>query len=1810
MKGTLQPLAKLFYLCILIVGSVQALSAQTTIYSDDFHYSNGTTSSAKWTTITTGCNLSSGGDYFEINGNKLEAKDLDCEAIWQSTTIDISDYDDVSVEIELQESGKCESSDYMKVYYILDGGSETMFSHNGNNYDDFNKLDAEQSGLNGDSLVILVKVRNDNGSEKHRILEIEVEGTYNPTVCTSETLYSEDFNYSDGTTSSAKWTISGSSPTNYFEVRDNKFKGNDLDGEAVWSSSVIDIDGYTDLEVSVDLSSYGNEMENSDYIEVYYKLNGGSEVLLTDGEQTNDFNDVTATASGMTGTSLQIIVRADNSYHNETQIFDNVIVTGCNTDTSTTSSAAISLSIDGTDANCYGSDDGSIDLTVDNGSGGAAASGSASSGCADSPTSSNSCTSCTSTAPLSGTLNVNSGTTICIPSGQTFSGYVNMNGGTLVVCGNIIPWSLNFTSGTIIINSSIALTNLTIGSNCRMENYGSVAISGNLTVTNEFENHGTLSVSNSITVNSSASFTNTNVVAVSGSVTNKNELDNSGIMNISNALTINSNATLNNECTINVNGAVTITDSLVNNGAVNGGNSATIYSNGTLLMGPNALFSATSLTLSGDVIGSGPSCASIEISGNTTVYSQGEIGANIDLCDANGIESNNGTISGSSDCSCSATGEVPSAETYTYEWSNGATTEDLSGLAPDVYVVTVTSSGGATATESYTIEEPDAISISETVTDANCNGASDGSISLSVTGGSEEYTYTWSTGSSDSTLTSVGYNVYSVTVTDDNGCEGTKMIGVGQPDALSASASASEETSTGAGDGSVSLTVSGGTSPYSYSWSNGSSSKDISSLSADTYSVTVTDNNGCTATASAVVTALAAPTSNVTTGSFIIDMGVTPQTVENGLMPYGLVYDLLANFQVPIEWVINPSKSKDGVDFIHNSRSYSGGPFIVDAAYRNTQVDSVIAHWESEGVEIDTAVSALYVPIYKTLDGFSTLVIDEDNENIITPYFANAGIPTSVYTVGLPADLESCDDLYVLPHADPTWNDHGALYQFVRNGGYIWSGCHAVSVLEGTYNSSNSSQQLNFLSEDGLQCYKKNKCSNHISENHGDPTGPYTYDPAYDAHPVMQFMGDLTPATENGSEDVYIPLSSGQWNSGTHRAITTANGTAPNEGVKLVFGHAYNDTSFGMVMYEAGHKLNNKGTEANQVAAQRAFFNFYLLASTEMGLSIDATAPVTTFSNNSTEQFSVSVSGGTAPYSYQWTSTLSGTFSSTSASSTNFTATNITSDVSGQIVCRVTDACGKINIVSIPVEATGESIDVPCFTWLGSTSGDWTNPNNWSCGVAPTCNDSVVIPAGTSNTATITSGKTGYANHLTIESGSTIAMGSTGTLRVCGDLNVNGTLNLSNGTVIFQGDTIQRISSSNSVTVLNKVEFNNSGATGVVLKNSIHIKNTVKFSDGYVYTLADTLYLLKDDGDDATVLSYSDSSYVIGKLNRAIDRNYDDYTFPVGKADNHELMWLTIKNSNLNGIDNITCWFSDLERNNDNEINFSDEDITYMAMHPKGMWTVEPNEQPSSGKYEIRVCIDHFDGLEDNNFGVLKRPKGGYASNWNNGNGSTGLLGLVGRVLNAGYGNLKNLTGFSEFGVGTGGGSSLPIQLTQFTAEYLKEDGHVKLNWTTEVEINNDYFIVQRSIDGYHYEDVANVKGAGNSNVEIDYTAYDQDPPAGLVYYRLKQYDFDGKYQYSDIVSVMVFHTAINSVKVYPNPANSFVNIELTTDSEQINVMILDMNGNLVKMLDGEHGGGTFNSRIDLDGQLPAGQYLVKIKAGSTENIKKLMIVH
>ena len=192
---------------------------------------------------------------------------------------------------------------------------------------------------------------------------------------------------------------------------------------------------------------------------------------------------------------------------------------------------------------------------------------------------------------------------------------------------------------------------------------------------------------------------------------------------------------------------------------------------------------------------------------------------------------------------------------YSFLWSNGATTEDLTGISAGNYCVTVTDANGCTADACETVNDPSCnMSASTAITDADCNGASTGSIDLTISNGTLPISYLWSNGVFFEDLTGIGAGTYSVTATDAVGCSVVASgLTVGEPAALNLSSSSTPALCNGALDGSIDLTVSGGTSPYNYLWSNATITQDLTGIGAGSYSVTVTDANGCSAVEAGVV---------------------------------------------------------------------------------------------------------------------------------------------------------------------------------------------------------------------------------------------------------------------------------------------------------------------------------------------------------------------------------------------------------------------------------------------------------------------------------------------------------------------------------------------------------------------------------------------------------------------------------------------------------------------------------------------------------------------------------------------------------------------------------------------------------------------------------------------------------------------------------------------------------------------------------------------------------------------------------------------
>ncbi|WP_181163650.1 T9SS type A sorting domain-containing protein [Pontibacter mangrovi] len=203
------------------------------------------------------------------------------------------------------------------------------------------------------------------------------------------------------------------------------------------------------------------------------------------------------------------------------------------------------------------------------------------------------------------------------------------------------------------------------------------------------------------------------------------------------------------------------------------------------------------------------------------------------------------------------------------------------------------------------------------------------------------------------------------------------------------------------------------------------------------------------------------------------------------------------------------------------------------------------------------------------------------------------------------------------------------------------------------------------------------------------------------------------------------------------------------------------------------------------------------------------------------------------------------------------------------------------------------------------------------------------------------------------------------------------------------------------------------------------------------------------------------------------------------------------------------------------------------------------------------------------------------------------------KEINISYYNLGADRGRQGIGFGNFNGyrtiGALPVELMFFRGAM--QSGNAKLSWATAQEVNNDKFVVERSQDGKNYSAIGEVKGNGNSITRINYSFTDTNPAEGINYYRLRQIDFDGAEEMSNIVAVQYKGQQVfqgNLAKVYPTLATDEVNVKLALDAAQITV--LDVSGRQVAQYS-----STGRELTIPVSQLQRGVYLVKVSGNSQQ---------
>lgn len=335
---------------------------------------------------------------------------------------------------------------------------------------------------------------------------------------------------------------------------------------------------------------------------------------------------------------------------------------------------------------------------------------------------------------------------------------------------------------------------------------------------------------------------------------------------------------------------------------------------------------------------------------------------------------------------------------YSYKWSNNATTQNISNLNPGTYTVTVTDANFCTKTASVTITQSNQLNGTVNVTNIPCNGQSNGSAMVNVTGGTTPYTYLWSTGTTTASITNRPAGTYTVTTTDANGCTAIDTAVITQPPALQVTLTVNNIVCTSQQIGAITTLVTGGTAPYTYKWSNNATTPNLANLPAGSYTVTVTDANGCTSTGTGGVAQIPNLMLTVTkenVSCFGAGDGTATVAVSGDVPPYRYAWSngdttATADNLTPGTYTVTVAGSAGCVGEANVTITQ---PTVLAA--QTTKVD-VSCNTGSTGKATVTATGGTTPYVYAWSNGASTPMI--------------TGLPAGTYTVTV-TDANECSDI-------------------------------------------------------------------------------------------------------------------------------------------------------------------------------------------------------------------------------------------------------------------------------------------------------------------------------------------------------------------------------------------------------------------------------------------------------------------------------------------------------------------------------------------------------------------------------------------------------------------------------------------------------------------------------------------------------------------------------------------------------------------------------------------------------------------------------
>lgn len=405
----------------------------------------------------------------------------------------------------------------------------------------------------------------------------------------------------------------------------------------------------------------------------------------------------------------------------------------------------------------------------------------------------------------------------------------------------------------------------------------------------------------------------------------------------------------------------------------------------------------------------------------------------------------------------------------------------------------------------------------------------------------------------------------------------------------------------------------------------------------------------------------------------------------------------------------------------------------------------------------------------------------------------------------------------------------------------------------------------------------------------------------------------------------------------------------------------------------------------------------------------------------------------------------------------------------------------------------------------------------------------------------------------------------------------DGTINEWKSSINFTSATDTQIIEGNTNSSFYDFIVNNKN---LLIKTNVEIKNSLKFENGIINSTDSSMLILFDD---ATTTGASDSSHTKGPIEK---RGNDAFTFPVGNGTYYRPISITAPSSPINAVGKYIRAAPSDQSTLESGINHISEVEYWSVTNISGVYINLSWNDSSAVQDPTSLLVAHWTGSEWENLG-----NGSTTGNSSNGTVTSSIVTPSNELFTLGS---------------SSGLNPLPVEMLYFNVTANLLANNVKIDWATATEINSSHFEIERSLDALNWEKIGTQKAAGNSNDLNTYLSFDNNPLNGLSYYRLKQVDYDGAFEYSEIRSVKFDKNLANNYVIYPNPTTDKIWLKGLNEKNISVVKIYNLIGKLVKKVNFKDNQATHE--IEIKG-LTNGLYYLDFMDKSGNSIWKTEVI-